>query len=96
MKQVQESLEQIRSRTMIGELSQEVVITTSVESTDDGIQVIEASALFMLNGEQCNAKSTRTIDTAGHDETAVSQFIAACKRDALRDLVTQLQLHEVL
>lgn len=96
MERVQETLEQIRNRTVVGGNSNTAEIYTKVEETDDGIVVVAAVAEWWVHDEKMQAEATRTLDTTGHDELTIKQVIDASKRDALRELVTQLQLHEVL
>lgn len=79
--------------------SHNVGVTVSVET--NGYEcVITASGSWLQSGEVVEAKSVREIDLykAQHVSKGVSveEFIEATKRDALRELVTQLNLHKVL
>lgn len=79
-------------------ISKTVSVNTIVEH--DGYKcTVTAKALWFVQGEQAEANSVREIDTyiAGQrKDVSLPQFIEATKRDALRELVTQLNLHEVL
>ena len=98
MERVQETLEQVRSRAVTCIHTTSVTISTMQQDTDDGLKVITAMAEWydVPSNNNFTAEATRTLDTAGHDELTIKQVIDASKRDALRELVTQLQLHEVL
>ena len=98
MERVQETLEQIQARKESGTGSEKTSIWTEVWNTDDYLIVVEAHATFPLAGqvELAEATASRVLDPTGHDELTIKQVIDASKRDALRELVTQLQLHEVL
>lgn len=74
-----------------------VLIQTEV--VEDGYNVtITATAEFMNGAEVVNARSVREFSSYVSVANSVSKedAIAAFKRDALRELVTQLNLHGVL
>lgn len=79
--------------------SRDVTIHTCVE-TKGYYCVITAKAVWLVHDEQVSAKSVREIDLYKAQEikqaVSVEEFIEATKRDALRELVTQLNLHKVL
>lgn len=78
--------------------SQAVSIQVLVET--EGYQsTITAKANWLAGDEPMVAKSVREIDLykAKHvNGVSVEEFVEATKRDALRELVTQLNLHKVL
>lgn len=85
----------------VGKVNNSPVFIGVTTETIDGVVIIKASAEFLTNDKGWStAESTREIDLAKADELSKSvsleQFIEATKRDALRELVTQLNLHGVL
>lgn len=92
--QVNESIEHARTRAVVGSNSDSVIINTSIERTDDGLIIVSAKAQFHFDGELSEATSARTFESASLSNE--QQVIDASKRDALRELVTQLQMHGVL
>lgn len=79
--------------------STQVTIKTAV--THEGYECTILATAVWLNaeGEEVNATSARQIDTfkAKYNKgISVESAIESTKRDALRELVTQLNLHGVL
>lgn len=83
---------------MNNKYSREVCIKTLV-ATEGYECTIEAQASWTDNGERLEAKAVRQVDLYKAQSvkgTTVEEFIEATKRDALRELVTQLNVYKVL
>ncbi|QHJ81829.1 MAG: hypothetical protein [Caudoviricetes sp.] len=85
----------------VNKVNKSPVFLDVTTETIEGVVIIKASAEFLTSDMGWStAESTREIDLAKADELSKSvsleQFIEATKRDALRELVTQLNLHKVL
>ncbi|QGH45113.1 hypothetical protein [Ralstonia phage Reminis] len=82
-----------------GTTSNKVTITVTTEN--DGYKcTVKAKANWFTNdGMELEAESGRVIDTykaMSIKGTTVSEFIESTKRDALRELVTNLNIYQVL
>lgn len=74
-------------------------VTISTRVTEDGYNVkIVAEGVFVRDGKEIHATAVREFSSYVSVANSVSKedAIGAFKRDALRELVTQLNLHEVL
>lgn len=86
---------------IFGTNSAEVTIKVSAQLDSDNLITITAQASWFVDEGGANqAESVRVIDMKQASRfskaVTVEQFIEATKRDALRELVTQLNIHGVL
>lgn len=86
---------------IFGTNSVEVTIKVSAQLDSDNLITITAQARWFVDeGDANQAESVRVIDMVQASKFSkaviVEQFIEATKRDALRELVTQLNIHGVL
>ena len=86
---------------ILGTNSVEVTIKVSTQLDSDNLMAITAQARWFVDGGNLTqAESVRGIDMVQASKfskaVTVEQFIEATKRDALRELVTQLNIHGVL
>lgn len=83
----------------VGTNSKQVTIVVSTETKGYECEVVAKATWTDASGETFEARSGRSIDLykAEHiNGVSVKEFIEATKRDALRELVTNLNIYEVL
>lgn len=79
-------------------MSNKVEVHTTVEQVN-GVIKVTACGNWVNDGEVYHSQSVRELDiVAASTQSGVSseEFIEATKRDALRELVTMLNVHGVL
>jgi len=88
-------------KDILGTNSEEVIIKVSTVLDSGKAMKITAEARWFVDEDNTTqATSTRVIDIEQASKfskaVSVEQFVEATKRDALRELVTQLNIHGVL